>query len=138
MELSAAQREALLDAARAAADRAYAPYSRFRVGAAVLAGGQVFRGANVENASHGLAMCAERVAIFSAVAAGHREIEAIAVTCPDAPADASPGTRMPCGSCRQVMAEFGRPGMPVLIDGVGERSLAELLPGPFTLAKDES
>lgn len=92
----------LLAAARAARDRARAPYSGYRVGAAVLdAQGRVFTGANVENASYGLTMCAERVALFRAVSEGAGKIVALAV------AAAGPGAgARPCGACRQVMAEL--------------------------------
>lgn len=92
---------ALVRAAREARRRAYAPYSRFRVGAAVMtASGAVVTGCNVENASFGLSVCAERVAIQRAVAQGHRRLAAVAVAADRARA-------MPCGACRQVMAEFG-------------------------------
>jgi cytidine deaminase len=123
----------LLRAARAAARRAYAPYSKFRVGAAVRAGSRVFTGANVENASYGLSICAERVALFAAAAAGYRRVDAVAVSCIDARKDANDAALMPCGACRQVMAEFGAAAMPVHVDGVGQFSLAELLPEPFAL-----
>lgn len=123
----------LLGRARAAAEAAYAPYSRFRVGAAVRAGGQVFTGCNIENASYGLTICAERAAIFNAVTKGHRSIEAIAVSCIDATSDASPSSRMPCGACRQVMAEFASAGTPVAVDGIGLTSVGQLLPKPFDL-----
>ncbi len=102
MSLAAAARRRLVTAARRAARNAYAPYSRFRVGAAVLTrSGRVFTGANVENASYGLTNCAERTAVFAAVAAGERRIVAVAVYTP---------TRRPtppCGACRQVIREFG-------------------------------
>ena len=112
---------------------AYCPFSKFRVGAAVLANGRVFQGCNVENASFGLAICAERVAIFNAVSAGSREISALAVACPDAP-DTSPiNTKMPCGACRQVIAEFSTSDFLVIVDRVGEFSLGEILPNPFKL-----
>jgi len=124
--------EALLAAARAAVRSAYVPYSGFPVGAAVLSGGQVFSGCNIESASYGLTICAERVAIFAAVATGRRMIEALALTCPCA-AELQVGSRMPCGACRQVMAEFAAPGFRVLVDGVGIFSLEELLPAPFLL-----
>jgi len=95
-------RRRLLAAAKAAAKQAYAPYSRFRVGAAVLTGsGRIYAGCNVENASYGLSNCAERTAIFRAVADGERKIVAVAVYTP---------TRQPvppCGACRQVINEFG-------------------------------
>ena len=93
----------LIARARECLDRAYAPYSRFQVAAALLDDrGRVFTGVNVENISYGLSMCAERVAIFAAVAAGARRITALAVT--------SSGADLlsPCGACRQVIAEFTR------------------------------
>lgn len=125
--------EQLLEHARQAAARAYAPYSRFRVGAAVLAGDQIFSGCNVENASYGLCMCAERVAAFKAVSEGHPRLSMVAVSCIDAdPALGAPG-RMPCGACRQVLAELGSPDLPVIIDGVGALTLTELLPQAFRL-----
>ena len=119
-----------MDAARQAAKHAYVPYSRFPVGAAILTGdGTVVSGCNVENASFGLTNCAERTAIFTAAAIGHREIKAVAVTAPDAP-----GTT-PCGACRQVLREFApAEGMLVLIDQAGpiaETTLDALLPDSF-------
>ena len=120
---------ALLDEARRASTRAYAPYSRFHVGAAVLADdGRVFTGANVENASYGLTSCAERNAIFSAVFAGVRHIVAVAIHTPTrAPVS-------PCGACRQVINEFG--GDTVVVsccDSDVQRrwTIGELLPGAF-------
>ena len=101
-KLSAPTLRRLEKAARNAARSAYAPYSKFRVGAAVLTGsGKIFAGANVENASYGLCNCAERTAIFAAVAAGERKVRAVVVYTP---------TRIPtapCGACRQVINEFG-------------------------------
>jgi cytidine deaminase len=126
-------REDLEKLARQVAERAYAPYSKFRVGAAVLAGGSIYPGCNVENASYGLTICAERNAIFHAVAAGHARIDALAVSCPHPGADKSPESLMPCGACRQVMAEFGSPEMLVSVDQVGTFRLDELLPIPFRL-----
>jgi cytidine deaminase len=126
-------REELLAAARRAATAAYCPYSGFHVGAAVIAEGQVFTGCNVENASYGLTLCAERVAIFNAVAAGCRRITLLALTCPDVK-DGPISYRMPCGACRQVMAEFADPAFRVLVDGVGQFGLGDLLPFPFMLA----
>ena len=123
----------LLTAARAAAAAAYVPYSCFRVGAAVLADGQIYTGCNVENASFGLTICAERNAIFAAIAAGHRRIDALALACVDAAPDAAPGSLMPCGACRQVMAEFASPSLPVLIDRFGATTLDSLLPNAFRL-----
>ncbi len=118
----------LVAAARAARGGAYAPYSRFAVGAALLcADGSVVAGANVENASYGLTMCAERTAVFAAAASGRREFVAIAVAGPDGV------TTAPCGACRQVLAEFG-PALRVLYTtpgGVAVAPLEELLPAAF-------
>lgn len=125
--------EELLEQARRAATRAHAPYSRFRVGAAVVAGGQVFVGCNVENASYGLSMCAERVAAFKAASEGHATFTQIAVSCIDAAPDAGAAGRMPCGACRQVLAEFAAPDTPIWVDGAGEFSVAALLPEAFRL-----
>jgi cytidine deaminase len=117
-----------LTAARTARSRAYAPYSDFHVGAAVLAGGEVFTGVNVENASYPLSVCAERNAVAAAVGAGQRTIEAVAVV-----ADAEDPTP-PCGGCRQVLNEFG-PRMLVVCEGSGGRRtewvLSEILPHAF-------
>ena len=123
----------LLDAARAASRLAYCPYSGFHVGAAIRAGGRTFVGANVENASYGLTVCAERVAAFAAIVAGMTRFEAIAVACVDAPDGADPALSMPCGACRQVLAEFADPATPVMIDRVGVFPLGDLLPQAFRL-----
>ena len=125
--------DALLEAARGASRSAYCPYSRFHVGAAVWAGGRIFAGANVENASYGLTICAERTAAFAAILAGVGRIEAVAVACVDAPEGSDPALHMPCGACRQVLAEFAGPEVPVVVDRVGTFSLAELLPQAFRL-----
>ena len=121
----------LLVKAREVATRAYAPYSGCRVGAALVAeDGRVFFGCNVENASYGLSICAERVAIGTAVAAGVRRITALAVTaCMGDPPE--PRTFTPCGACRQVMAEFMDAEAPVTVDGAGTFRLGELLPQAF-------
>ena len=130
--MSDAKRDELAAAAVAARGRAYAPYSRFLVGAAVRTpDGRVFSGANVENASYGLTICAERNAIVQAVLAGAREIEAVAVSSGTSP----PAT--PCGMCRQVMAEFAEDCEILLLGGPagdGERrvvTLGQLLPQAF-------
>ena len=123
----------LIAAACATSELAHCPYSRFRVGAAVLADGRVFCGCNVENASLGLTICAERVAIFSAVAAGCKHLAAIAIACPDAGATSTISHRMPCGACRQVMAEFANDDIRVLVQGIGEFRLSTLLTHPFRL-----
>lgn len=117
---------ALLAQAREAAQRAYCPYSNFPVGAAVRSELGVTTGCNVENASYGLALCAERVALFTAVAQGARSIRQLAVSCikaetdedAEAGANGPEGARMPCGACRQVMAELMPSDALVLIDGV--------------------
>ena len=120
--------DTLVDAARAAQQRAYAPYSRFRVGCALeAADGRVFMGCNVENASYGLTICAERAAVCAAVVAGARQFRrAVVVSDADPPA-------APCGACRQVLSEFGAD---LRVDGVGAAStvswtIAELLPAAF-------
>ena len=124
----------LIAHASAARERAYAPYSHFRVGAAVLArDGRVFGGCNVENASYGLCNCAERTALFAAIAAGLTPggFERLAVIGDTA------GPIAPCGACRQVIVELGGPGLPVLMTNLAgdrlTRTAAELLPGAFEL-----
>jgi cytidine deaminase len=120
--------DALVQAARAVAERAYAPYSKFRVGAAVRdADGRVFVGCNVECASYGLSICAERNAIFGAIAAGARTpFDALAVSCLD-------GACTPCGACRQVIAEHLPADALVHVDSNRQFSVAELLPHAFRL-----
>lgn len=120
----------LLKAAREASKRAYAPYSNFRVGAAVLTErGLLFSGCNVENASYGLTICAERATIFSAVAqeGGKMKIRAIAVVSESGNACA------PCGACRQVIFEFGPDALVIFQgrDGLEEMNISELLPKGF-------
>jgi cytidine deaminase len=123
--------EALLTAARDAATRAYVPYSGFPVGAAVLTeDGKVIQGVNIENASYGLTVCGERVALQTAAAAGHRTIRAVAVSAPKLA-----GTT-PCGACRQVMNEFKPTNdeMYVILDNadaVSVVTLSDLLPDSF-------
>ena len=125
--------ELLLTRAREAANRAHCPYSNFHVGAAVRCDdGSVIDGCNVENASYGLSICAERVALFTAISQGKPPIE-LAVSCIDAQTDAAPGARMPCGACRQVMQELMPSTANVSIDGVGTQPLQQLLPAPFAL-----
>ena len=111
-------------------DNAYAPYSRFKVGAAVMTtGGKIFKGANIENASFGAGICAEQVAVSAAVSAGEREFDAIAVV-------SGEGSAWPCGICRQFMYEFS-PEMKVITgddeDHLEVYELAELLPKGFVL-----
>ena len=130
MTITLARRRELLAAARQASDKAYAPYSGLRVGAALLSrAGDIFVGANVENASFGLTLCAERAAVAAAVAAGAREFVALAI------AAHSPVPLSPCGACRQVLAEFGR-DLLILSAGTKGRPrawrLKDLLPQAFT------
>jgi cytidine deaminase len=119
----------LLEQARAARANAYAPYSRFPVGAALLAAdGRVFTGVNVENAAYGLGNCAERTAIFKAVSEGVKDFVAVAVIGPEDDVECSP-----CGACRQVLFEFG-PDMAVIVpDGANlkQYTVRQLLPGGF-------
>ena len=122
----------LLEVARSARDNAYCRYSGFAVGAAIqTASGRIFGGCNVENRTYGLTVCAERVAVASAVAAGEREIVAVAVITDTDP----PST--PCGPCREFLSEFGSPDLPVLLANTNgdqvEHRLEELLPYPFEL-----
>jgi cytidine deaminase len=128
-ELTPEERE-LFDSARAAAERAYCRYSGYAVGAAIVSeSGRIFSGCNVENASYGATMCAERSAIFGLVSAGQRQITKICVYAPGEP------LAMPCGMCRQVIAEFCLDA-PVLVAGPRgalRRTFAELLPEAFRL-----
>ena len=121
-------KDELIQRAKDAWERAYAPYSNYSVGAAVLTdSGEIFDGVNVENAVYPLTICGERVAIFKAVSEGHYSFKAIAVVTKNG------GT--PCGSCRQVMAEFGLDTVVLIADTSGELiheyTVAELLPNSF-------
>jgi cytidine deaminase len=122
-------------AARAAQASAYAPYSKFKVGAAVKMDGEIYEGCNVENASYPLSVCAERNAIATAVAAGAHHLEEVAVV-----TDASPPSS-PCGACRQVLREFAADPSAVIVTAInakGERrewTLAQLLPDSFSGAE---
>jgi cytidine deaminase len=123
----------LVDAARAACKRAYAPYSNFRVGAAVAsADGVVIAGCNVENPSYGLTICAERAAVFAAVAAGLTVVARIAIAVETGRINES--NLMPCGACLQVLAEFMPADGEILIAGNGKFALRDLLPRAFTLS----
>ncbi len=128
--LDAALLEELVESAARIREHAYAPYSRFKVGAAVLASsGRIFTGCNVENCSYGLALCAERGAVAAAVAAGETRIEAAAVV------TGSEEPSPPCGMCLQTLAEFGSPDAPVVLvnlRGVRRRlALRDLMPHAF-------
>lgn len=124
-------KEQLMAQSKEAREYAYVPYSKFKVGAALLAAdGTVYNGCNIENASYGLTNCAERTAIFKAVSEGVTEFQAIAIV-----AD-TPGPCSPCGACRQVIAQFCAQDMPVYLTNmngdVQETTVGELLPGVFT------
>lgn len=134
--MTSEQRE-LMEAAVHASGNAYAPYSRFRVGAAVLTENGIFPGANIENASANLGICAERVAIAHARMQGCRKIIGIAVYCADAPVDENggiePGLTLPCGACRQWMAELAPDAWLITNGSKSVYQLKDLLPLPFSL-----
>lgn len=134
-ELSPHFAQKLLDAALEARKHAYAPYSNFTVGASVLTeNGEVFTGCNIENVSYGATVCAERVAIFKAISAGHKSIKALAVVA-DHPEPISP-----CGICRQAMSEFGSDADVLMANTKGHTrttNMKELLPITFELLKRE-
>ena len=121
-------RDKLVETALGVRRWAYAPYSRYRVGAALLtSSGKIYDGVNVENAAYPTSMCAERTAVFKAVSEGEKKFVAIAV--------ASSNGGMPCGACRQVLSEFGLDTTVLVVDGEGnikqEMTVADLLPGAF-------
>jgi len=129
MTLTSETKQNLIDAAVQARQWAYAPYSHYSVGAALItASGKVYDGVNVENAAYPTTMCAERVAVFKAVSEGERDFVAIVV--------ATSNGGSPCGSCRQVLAEFGLETVVLIVDAerriVQESTVRELLPGAFT------
>ena len=129
MTLTKQEKQALIDLANTARQRAYAQYSNYPVGAALRTKtGRLYTGVNIENASYPQTMCAERVAIFKAVSEGEKEIEVITVV--------TDNGGSPCGGCRQVLAEFGFDTIVILADGNGkitkETTLRELLPDAFT------
>ena len=129
MSLSHLQIRRLATAARRAAESSYAPYSAFRVGAAVLtSSGKIFAGCNIENASYGLTICAERAAVFKAVTEGRRKLVAVAVYTPTAHPTA------PCGACRQVIHEFSPTAAILCVCDSSEQietTLDQLLPAAF-------
>ncbi|HEY61904.1 MAG TPA: cytidine deaminase [Anaerolineae bacterium] len=123
------QRQKLIQVAIQARKWAYAPYSNYKVGAALLtSSGKIYDGVNVENAAYPVTMCAERVAVFKAISEGEKKFEAIAVVTTNGGA--------PCGSCRQVLAEFGLNTLVLVADSDGnlisEDTVGDLLPGAFT------
>ncbi|WP_107838042.1 cytidine deaminase [Metasolibacillus meyeri] len=124
-------KQTLMEQSKVAREKAYVPYSKFPVGAALLAeDGTVYLGCNIENAAYSMANCAERTAIFKAVSEGVKKFKGIAIVADtDKPCS-------PCGACRQVMSEFFAPEMPVYLTNlkgdVQETTVGELLPGAFT------
>ena len=128
MKITQEEQQALIELANEARQHAYAPYSNYKVGAALRTkSGRVFTGVNVENAAYPTSICAERTAVFKAVSEGEREFEIIAVV--------TDNGGSPCGSCRQVLAEFGLATQVILADGQGkivkETTVSELLPDAF-------
>ncbi|MGK7876849.1 MAG: cytidine deaminase [Xenococcaceae cyanobacterium] len=138
MKLTLEEKQNLCHAARQAAKSAYAPYSRFRVGSAILGKKGVYIGTNVENASYGLSLCAERSALATAISQGEREFRAIAVACIDAEKEQEIQSRVPCGACRQWIAELAETAE-IIICGANNQSfcLEELMPMSFQLKKNE-
>ena len=129
LKLTDEDRQSLIDLANEARRRAYVPYSNYPVGAALRTkSGKLFTGVNVENAAYPTTMCAERTAVFKAISEGEREFEVIAVV--------TDNGGSPCGSCRQVLAEFGLDTVVLIADGDGkliqETTVNDLLPGAFT------
>lgn len=129
--MNAETRQMLVEQAANARQWAYVPYSHYAVGAALLtASGKIYDGVNIENAAYPVTVCAERVAIFKAVSEGERQFEAIAVVTSNGGA--------PCGSCRQVLSEFGLSTRVIIADETGrvhqELTVGDLLPGAFTPA----
>ncbi len=127
-ELTNETRQALIDLSNEARRRAYVPYSNYRVGAALRGkSGKIYTGVNVENAAYPVTICAERVALFKAVSEGEREFDVISVV--------TDNGGSPCGSCRQVLAEFGLDIIVLIADGkanlVEETTVRDLLPGAF-------
>jgi cytidine deaminase len=129
----AMDRDELLALARSSAQKAHCPYSHFHVGAAIVAGGKVYSGVNIEISSYGLTLCAERSALAAAISDGAGPITQVAVACIDAPPDAPLNERTPCGACRQWLADLA-PQAVIYIDG-SERdfSIEDLLPHAFGL-----
>jgi len=129
MTLTDQEKQALVDLANTARERAYVPYSNYAVGSSLRTkSGRIFTGVNVENAAYPQTMCAERVAMFKAVSEGEKDFEIITVV--------TDNGGSPCGGCRQVMAEFGLDTIVILADGQGkiveETTVNGLLPGAFT------
>jgi cytidine deaminase len=133
MTLSDQERQQLCETAQEVAKLAYCPYSRFRVGAAVLTNNNIYAGTNVENASYGLSLCAERATLAQIIAAGDQEVRAIAVACIDANEPNNLNQLTPCGACRQWIAELA-PDAEIIICAKEQNysfNLSDLLPFSF-------
>lgn len=133
MKLSHEEKEKLHQAAQEVARLAYAPYSKFRVGAAILGEKNIYLGTNIENASYGLGLCAERAAFASAIAQGERNFRAIAIACLDAKNKQDMASMMPCGACRQWIAELAATAEIIICGCDRSFSLEEILPFSFSL-----
>lgn len=126
-------REELIRQAREVAKKAYCPYSKFRVGAVVVADGELYRGVNIENSSYGLSLCAERSALAAAISGGAVHITHIAVSCIDAERDRGTEQLMPCGACRQWLTDLA-PEAIIIVDGIEhDFKVSEILPSPFRI-----
>jgi len=126
-------REELLALARSTAQKAHCPYSHFHVGAAIVAGGKVYTGVNIEISSYGLTLCAERSALAAAISDGAMPVTYVAVACIDVSPDAPLNERTPCGACRQWLADLA-PHAVIYIDGSDrDFSIEDLLPHAFGL-----
>jgi cytidine deaminase len=129
----AMDRDELLALARSTAQKAHCPYSHFHVGAAIVAGGKVYTGVNIEISSYGLTLCAERSALAAAISDGAVSVTQVAVACIDVPPDAPLNERTPCGACRQWLADLA-PHAVIYIDGSArDFSIEDLLPYAFGL-----
>ena len=136
--MSPAKQKTLSEEAVEAAKHAYAPYSKFHVGAAVrTASGKTYTGANIENASYGLGTCAERVALSAAIMAGEKKITAIAIACVDAKKKSPLEERMPCGACRQWIQEHASQATITIVGEKTTYTITDLLPKPFKLGKNK-
>jgi cytidine deaminase len=132
-KLSLQVKEKLCNAAREVARLAYAPYSKFRVGAAILGDRGIYLGTNVENASYGLALCAERAAFANAIAQGEKRFLALAIACIDSSTPQDIRSLMPCGACRQWIAELAPLSEVIICGSARSFAIEELLPMSFRL-----
>lgn len=126
-------RHELINLARDVAKKAYCPYSKFRVGAVVVADGEIYTGVNIENSSYGLTLCAERSALAAAISSGATGITQVAISCIDADRGTGYEQLMPCGACRQWLSDLA-PDVTIMIDGIEhDFKVSEILPSPFRI-----